>query len=98
MRQKFLSEHRHLEDEVRFFVRGQGLFYLHLDGQVYALQCEKQDLIRVPSGTPHWFDMGPAPDFTCIRLFTNPEGWAAQWTGDAIAERMPLFEQLVGRV
>jgi 1,2-dihydroxy-3-keto-5-methylthiopentene dioxygenase len=96
LRKKFLSEHRHTEDEVRFFVRGRGLFYLHLDDQVYALLCEQQDLLSVPQGTRHWFDMGPAPDFTCIRLFTSPEGWAAQWTGDDIAERTPRFERLVG--
>lgn len=95
LRQKFLSEHRHSEDEVRFFVRGRGLFYLHLGTEVYALLCEQQDLISVPTGTRHWFDMGPEPDFTCIRLFTRQEGWAAQWTGDGIAERLPRFEKLV---
>ncbi|MDY7227725.1 1,2-dihydroxy-3-keto-5-methylthiopentene dioxygenase [Hyalangium rubrum] len=95
MRRKFLSEHRHSEDEVRFFVRGRGLFYLHLGTEVYALLCEQQDLISVPTGTRHWFDMGPEPDFTCIRLFTSTEGWAAQWTGDGIAERLPRFEKVV---
>ena len=31
LRGKFLSEHTHAEDEVRFFVEGQGLFSLHID-------------------------------------------------------------------
>lgn len=95
LRGKFLDEHRHSEDEVRFFVRGQGLFYLHLDDRVYALLCCRNDLISVPAGTRHWFDMGPAPAFTCIRLFTNPEGWVAQFTGDGIASRFPRYESLV---
>jgi 1,2-dihydroxy-3-keto-5-methylthiopentene dioxygenase len=92
MRRKFLSEHRHSEDEVRFFVQGAGAFYLHLNGAVYQAICTRGDLISVPAGTPHWFDMGPDPEFVAIRLFTNKEGWVADYTGDAIAERFPLFE------
>jgi len=95
-RQKFLDEHTHSEDEVRFFVRGQGLFYLHFGDQVYALMCEKNDLISVPDGTRHWFDMGPEPEFTCIRLFTNPEGWVASFTGEEIASTLPRYEALAG--
>jgi 1,2-dihydroxy-3-keto-5-methylthiopentene dioxygenase len=37
--------------------------------------------------------MGAAPDFKCIRLFTNPEGWVANFTGDDIASRFPNFER-----
>ena len=93
-RHKFIDEHVHSEDEVRFFVRGQGLFYLHLGDQVFAVMCEKNDLISVPNGTRHWFDMGPEPCFTCIRLFTNPEGWVANFTGEDIASRLPSYESL----
>ncbi|WP_417532257.1 1,2-dihydroxy-3-keto-5-methylthiopentene dioxygenase [Marinobacter lipolyticus] len=96
LRQKFLDEHVHSEDEVRFFVRGQGLFYLHLDDQVFAVLCQKNDLISVPDGTRHWFDMGPEPRFTCIRLFSNPEGWVANFTGEDIASRLPRYEKLAG--
>lgn len=91
LRQKFLSEHTHSEFEVRFFVDGSGLFYIHADDMVYAITCEKGDLISVPAGASHWFDMGAAPNFKCIRLFTNPEGWVAEYTGDAIADRYPRF-------
>ncbi|MFV8570947.1 1,2-dihydroxy-3-keto-5-methylthiopentene dioxygenase [Marinobacter sp. SBS5] len=95
-RKKFLDEHTHSEDEVRFFVRGQGLFYLHFGDQVYAVMCQKNDLISVPNGTRHWFDMGAEPEFTCIRLFTNPEGWVASFTGEDIAARIPRYEALAG--
>lgn len=91
-RQKFLSEHTHNEDEVRFFVRGQGLFVIHVAGKVYAMLCEQDDLISVPANTRHWFDMGPHPSFTAIRLFNNPEGWVASFTGDKIASRFPLLD------
>lgn len=91
MRQKFLSEHTHGEDEVRFFVEGSGAFYLRLGGKVHQVVCEKDDLISVPAGTRHWFDMGPDPHFCAIRLFNNPDGWVAQFTGDAIADKFPKF-------
>lgn len=91
-RKKFLAEHRHSEDEVRFFVRGQGLFVLHIDARVYALLCQKDDLVSVPANTRHWFDMGPNPVFTAIRLFNNPDGWVANFTGDDIASHFPLLE------
>jgi len=92
LRQKFLSEHTHGEDEVRFFVEGAGLFTLHLQGRIYAVLCEKNDLISVPADTPHWFDMGEWPRFTAIRLFNNPQGWIARFTGDAIAGRYPRLD------
>ncbi len=91
-RTKFLAEHTHSEDEVRFFVRGHGLFVMHIEDKVYSMLCEKDDLISVPANTRHWFDMGPNPTFTAIRLFNNPEGWVAQFTGDTIASRFPLLE------
>jgi len=92
LRQKFLDEHTHSEDEVRFFVRGCGLFTIHANDRVYSILCEKDDLISLPADTRHWFDMGPNPAFTAIRLFNNPEGWAANYTGDAIASRFPLLQ------
>jgi 1,2-dihydroxy-3-keto-5-methylthiopentene dioxygenase len=90
-RAKFLNEHTHAEDEVRFFVEGCGVFYLHVKSDVYAVLCERGDLISVPSNTTHWFDMGPQPQFAAIRLFTNPEGWVARFTGSDIAQRFPKF-------
>ncbi|MGA2399701.1 MAG: hypothetical protein ABSG30_16815 [Steroidobacteraceae bacterium] len=92
LREKFLDEHTHADDEVRFFVAGRGAFYLHVGGRVYVAVCERGDLIKVPSGTRHWFDMGPEPSFVAIRVFTNPAGWVAEYSGDAIARRFPRLE------
>lgn len=91
LRQKFLSEHTHSEDEVRFFVDGSGLFYLHIGEQVFGVLCEKGDLLSVPAGTTHWFDLGANPTLAAIRFFNNPEGWVAQFTGSPIADRFPLM-------
>jgi 1,2-dihydroxy-3-keto-5-methylthiopentene dioxygenase len=89
LRAKFLSEHTHTEDEVRFFVHGAGNFILHLNGRVYDAHCTQGDLISVPSGIRHWFDAGPEPFFTALRVFTDTSGWVAHFTGDTISERFP---------
>ena len=91
-RKKFLDEHTHSEDEARFFVAGSGLFTLHAADAVFALRTEPGDLVNVPAGMKHWFDMGAAPHFTAIRLFVNPDGWIAAFTGDDIASRFPRHE------
>ena len=84
-----------MEDEVRFFVEGSGMFYLHANEKVHMLLCEAGDMISVPAGLKHWFDMGPQPRFAAIRLFTTPEGWVAKFTGDAIAQSFPRYEAKV---
>lgn len=94
-RQKFLAEHIHDDFEVRFFIEGRGLFYLHVADKVYAVLCEQGDLISVPADTTHWFDMGENPRFKCIRLFTTPDGWVANFTGSDIAKSFPTLDQYV---
>ena len=92
LRAQFLQEHCHTEDEVRFFVAGKGLFMLHGKPWVYGVLCEKNDLISVPANSRHWFDMGDEPAFTAIRLFNNPAGWQAHFTGSDIASQFPPLE------
>ena len=90
LREKFLAEHIHTEDEIRFFVQGSGHFVLHVDGRVYDALCEAGDLISVPANTRHWFDAGEQPSFTALRVFTDSSGWVPHYTGDAISERFPV--------
>lgn len=92
LRKKFLDEHVHTDFEVRFFVEGRGLFFIHADHKVYAILCERGDLLSVPANTPHWFDLGAEPELKCIRLFTTPEGWVANYTGDTLAQAFPKLE------
>jgi 1,2-dihydroxy-3-keto-5-methylthiopentene dioxygenase len=93
-REKFLDEHTHAEDEVRFFVAGSGCFYLHVAGSVYAVVCEAGDLLSVPENTRHWFDMGERPTFTAIRFFQEEDGWIGDFVPDSIARRFPTLDQL----
>jgi 1,2-dihydroxy-3-keto-5-methylthiopentene dioxygenase len=90
LRAKFLSEHIHTEDEIRFFVRGGGHFVMHVNGRVYDAYCEAGDLISVPANTRHWFDAGEKPRFTALRVFTDTTGWTPHYTGDAISERFAV--------
>jgi len=92
MRGKFLAEHIHHDFEIRFFVDGSGLFYLHVGGKIYMILCEAGDLISVPANTTHWFDMGQNPNFKCIRFFTTENGWVGDFTGSDIATRFPDFD------
>ncbi|MBU8895481.1 acireductone dioxygenase [Corallococcus sp. H22C18031201] len=91
-RQKFLSEHTHTEDESRIMVEGSGCFYLHAADKVFQVVCTRGDLISVPEGMRHWFDMGPQPLFAAIRFFIRPDGWVGNFTGNAIADLFPKYE------
>ena len=93
-RQKFLSEHTHDEDEIRFFSHGSGVFYLHVRDRVLAVLCTAGDLLSVPALTTHWFDMGTLPDFTAIRFFRTDDGWVGAFTGSDIAQNFPTFDEL----
>jgi 1,2-dihydroxy-3-keto-5-methylthiopentene dioxygenase len=89
IRRKFIDEHTHTEDEVRFFVHGSGNFILHVDGRVYDAHCTQGDLISVPTGVAHWFDAGEQPFFTVLRVFTDSTGWTPHYTGQAISALFP---------
>lgn len=86
LRTKFLSEHIHTEDEVRFFVDGEGQFWFNLgdDDDVFCVTCQAGDLISVPAHTRHWFDMGPACFVKAIRVFIDPSGWVPHYTGSGV--------------
>ena len=93
LREKFVAEHTHDEDEVRYFADGSGAFYLHIGDRVLEVIGVAGDLLSVPRGTPDWFDGGETGDFTAIRVFTRQEGWVAHYTGDTIAQTFPLYEK-----
>jgi 1,2-dihydroxy-3-keto-5-methylthiopentene dioxygenase len=89
---KFSSEHWHDEDEVRFIVEGRGLFHIHPKGRpVFAIEVEAGDLIRVPKGTHHWFDLCGDRRIRAIRLFQDPSGWTPHYTQSGVdADFQPL--------
>jgi 1,2-dihydroxy-3-keto-5-methylthiopentene dioxygenase len=82
---RFNREHWHDEDEVRFIVEGRGLFHIDPpDGRVFAIEVEAGDLIRVPRGTRHWFDLCADRRIRAIRLFQDPSGWTPHYTDSGV--------------
>jgi 1,2-dihydroxy-3-keto-5-methylthiopentene dioxygenase len=92
MLKKFSSEHWHDEDEVRLIVDGRGLFHIHPPGEpVFALEVVAGDLIRVPRGTHHWFDLCGERRIRAIRLFQDMSGWTPHYTQSGVdAQFQPL--------
>lgn len=81
---KFDKEHTHDEDEVRFTVHGRGLFHIHPDhGPVFSITVESGDLINVPRGTRHWFNLCSSRTIRCIRLFQEKSGWTPHYIEDS---------------
>ena len=82
---KFRREHWHDEDEVRFIIEGRGLFHIHPGGgPVFAIEVEAGDLIRVPRGTHHWFDLCVDKRIRAIRLFQDTSGWTPHYTESGV--------------
>jgi 1,2-dihydroxy-3-keto-5-methylthiopentene dioxygenase len=82
---KFNREHWHDEDEVRFILQGRGLFHVRpRQGSVIAIEVEAGDLIRVPRGTWHWFDLCSDRQIRAIRLFQDASGWTPHYTDSKI--------------
>ena len=81
MLDKFNKEHWHDENEVRFVVAGRGIFHIHPEGgDVFSIEVEANDMINVPRGTHHWFDLCDDRHIRCIRLFQDPAGWTPHYT------------------
>ena len=93
-RVKFLNEHQHDDDEDRFFAHGSGVFYLNVEGKVYAVFCEAGDVISVPANTTHWFDMGTHPEYISVRFFHDDDGWVGNFTGSGIAKNFATYDEL----
>lgn len=89
---KFNREHWHDEDEVRFIIAGSGLFHIHsASGAVLAIEVEASDLIRVPRGTLHWFNLCTDRRIRAIRLFQDTAGWTPHYTDSRVDENfMPV--------
>jgi 1,2-dihydroxy-3-keto-5-methylthiopentene dioxygenase len=88
MLNRFNREHFHDEDEVRFIVHGRGLFHIHPpQGEVFSIEVAKGDMIRVPRGTTHWFDLCSDRTIRAIRLFQDVSGWTPHYTESGVDAR-----------
>lgn len=86
---KFSTEHWHEEEEVRFIIYGRGIYHVHLPNgrSVAKLEVEAGDMIRVPRGTLHWFDLCTEREIKAIRFFQDPAGWTPCYTYSGLEKR-----------
>lgn len=94
IRDRYLSEHCHDEDEIRFFLEGSVLIYIHINERIHILQCGQGDFIVIPKGVKHWLDIGPSPEFTSIRWYNNIDALENLFTGSIVAESSPRWETI----
>ena len=94
IRDRYLSEHTHDDDEVRFFIEGSILLYIHVEQRIHMLNCTAGDLVIIPAGVKHWLDIGPNPNFTCIRCYNTKQGLINKFTQSYIAESTPRWESI----
>jgi len=88
MLNRFNKEHTHAEDEVRFVVKGRGVFHIHpAAGPIFSIELGAGDLINVPAGTQHWFDLCGDRTIRAIRLFKDPAGWSPEYVPGTLHEQ-----------
>ena len=75
---KFDGEHHHDDDEVRFVLEGEGIFDIRaLDERWMRVIVQPGDLLVVPKGKHHRFELTETKTIRCVRLFKDPAGWTA---------------------
>jgi len=87
LRARYLDEQVQSSASTWLFLGGFAQLSVHLDGYVYVLQGERGDLLTLPAGTRHWFDLGEEPHVLAVRL--SPSEDKPERTGDDIASRFP---------
>ncbi|WP_277052432.1 1,2-dihydroxy-3-keto-5-methylthiopentene dioxygenase [Zestomonas thermotolerans] len=92
LRDELLAERQGDRDEVRLVLAGRGQFALHIEDHVYAVLCERNDLLVIPAGTRYWLDLGERPHFVAVRLLDAAAAGQLQLTGDDIASRLPRLD------
>jgi 1,2-dihydroxy-3-keto-5-methylthiopentene dioxygenase len=81
--QKFVGEHLHTDDEVRFVLSGSGVFEIRsLDDRWMKVIVEPSDFILVPANRFHKFYLTDEKKIQCVRLFKDQSGWTPVYRKD----------------
>ena len=79
---KFVDEHSHDEDEVRFVLSGEGIFDIRSrDDRWMRVRVEPGDLIVVPRNRFHRFMLTDTKQIRCVRLFKDSAGCTPHYRG-----------------
>jgi 1,2-dihydroxy-3-keto-5-methylthiopentene dioxygenase len=77
---KFVDEHYHDDDEVRFVLEGEGIFDIRSrDDRWMRVVVERGDLIIVPKHRHHRFMLTETKSIRCVRLFRDASGWVPHY-------------------
>jgi 1,2-dihydroxy-3-keto-5-methylthiopentene dioxygenase len=77
---KFVDEHHHDDDEVRFVLEGEGIFDIRSNEDAWMrVKVEQGDLIIVPKNRHHRFLLTDSKRIRCVRLFKDTSGWVPHY-------------------
>ena len=77
---KFVDEHLHTDDEVRYVLRGEGIFDIRsVDDRWMRVTVEVGDLLVVPAHLHHRFLLTDQKHIQCVRLFKDSSGWVPHY-------------------
>jgi 1,2-dihydroxy-3-keto-5-methylthiopentene dioxygenase len=81
---KFIDEHLHTDDEVRYVLEGEGIFDIRsAEDRWMRVTVEKGDLLVVPADRYHRFLLTEQKHIRCVRLFKDASGWVPQYRSQA---------------
>jgi 1,2-dihydroxy-3-keto-5-methylthiopentene dioxygenase len=77
---KFIDEHLHDDDEVRFILAGEGIFDIRSrTDRFMRVVVERGDLIVVPALRHHRFQLTDLRAIRAVRLFKDASGWVPRY-------------------
>lgn len=77
---KFIDEHLHTDDEVRYVLAGEGIFDIRsVDDRWMRITVEAGDLLAVPAHRHHRFLLTETRQIRCVRLFKDQSGWVPHY-------------------
>ena len=83
---KFIDEHLHTDDEVRYVLEGEGIFDIRsVHDQWMRVVVEQGDLLVVPANLHHRFLLTERKHIRCVRLFKDSSGWVPHYRQHAPA-------------
>ncbi|MCL6564021.1 MAG: cupin domain-containing protein [Firmicutes bacterium] len=75
----YRKPHHHSEDEVRLVIDGEVAYTMTANGATFTVVLEPGDLISIPAGVSHFFELTQGQRLKAVRLFQSQAGWVAQF-------------------
>ena len=83
--------HTYASDEGRYIISGECLFGFALpEGPQLRLTLHPRELLRIPAGTEHWFQLTPLQQLKAVRLFSHVAEWVTRPMARTIAQSLAV--------